>query len=138
MAKKRVRRILSSCEIRPLRTTLKPGDDVMLRPPKGNVPPYIARVEAIEADVSDRVTLTCRWYYRPEESSGGRRSFHGDKEVFLSDHLDKCSADSVEKKCTVHTLENYVKLKSVTPSDFFRRFEYNASSGGFTPDRVTV
>ncbi|MBA0667223.1 hypothetical protein Goklo_000340, partial [Gossypium klotzschianum] len=79
-----------------------------------------------------------RWYYRPEESIGGRRQFHGSKELFLSDHYDVQSADTIEGKCTVHSFKSYTKLDSVGNDDFFCRFEYNSSTGAFNPDRVAV
>ncbi len=101
-------------------------------------PPYVAKIEKIEADSRNNVKVRVRWYYRPEESMGGRRQFHGSKELFLSDHYDIQSADTIEGKCTVHTFKNYTKLESVGTDDYFCRFEYKAATGGFTPDRVAV
>ena len=101
-------------------------------------PPYVAKIEKIEADNRNNTKVRVRWYYRPEESMGGRRQFHGAKELFLSDHYDMQSADTIEGKCTVHTFKNYTKLESVGTDDYFCRFEYKASTGGFTPDRVAV
>ncbi|KAH9292861.1 hypothetical protein KI387_041955, partial [Taxus chinensis] len=105
-------------------------------------PPYVARIEKIEADGDSNkkknVKVQVRWYCRPEESIGGRRQFHGVKELFLSDHYDVQSADTIEGKCTVHTFKNYTKLESVGSEDYFCRFEYKAATGGFTPDRVVV
>lgn len=101
-------------------------------------PPYVARVEKLWADGRNNVKVEVRWYYRPEESIGGRRQFHGAKEVFLSDHTDIQSADTIEGICTVHTFKSYTKLESVESDDYFCRFEYKASTGAFTPDRVAV
>ncbi|KAL3614036.1 hypothetical protein CASFOL_042110 [Castilleja foliolosa] len=76
-----------------------------------------ARVEKIESDSRGAsVNVHVRWFYRPEESIGGRRQFHGSKEVFKS----------------------YSKLDAVGNDDFFCRFEYNSSTGAFNPDRVAV
>ncbi|KAJ1423130.1 Zinc finger, FYVE/PHD-type [Sesbania bispinosa] len=36
----------------------------------------------IEQDSRNNVKVRVRWYYRPEESIGGRRQFHGAKELF--------------------------------------------------------
>ena len=82
--------------------------------------------------------LRLQWFYRPEESLGGRRNFHGSKELFLSDHTDTSSIEAVEAVCRVHTFRNYVRLQSVEQEDFFYRFEYNASKGTFKPDHVAV
>jgi hypothetical protein len=100
--------------------------------------PYVARVESLESDGRGGVRVRCRWYYRPEESKGGRRQFHGAKELFLSDHFDTQSAHTIEGKCIVHSFKNYTKLDNVGQEDFFCRFEYKAATGAFTPDRVAV
>ncbi|KAH9623189.1 hypothetical protein KSS87_016871 [Heliosperma pusillum] len=109
-----------------------------MRPPEPTTPPYIARLEKIETAVRGGARVYVRWYYRPEESIGGRRQFHGANEVFLSDHFDMQSADSIEAKCTVHSFKSYTKLDSIGNDDFFCRFEYNSATGAFTPDRVAV
>lgn len=114
------------------------GDTVTLRPPDPSTPPYVARIEHIELDTSEKITLKVRWYYRPEESAGGRRQFHGSKELFLSDHYDVCSPEAVENKCTIHSFKDYTRLEDVGADDYFCRFDYNASAGTFSPDRVAV
>ncbi|XP_057473836.1 chromatin remodeling protein EBS-like isoform X3 [Actinidia eriantha] len=114
------------------------GDCVLMRPSDSDKPPYVARIEKLEADHRNNVKVRVRWYYRPEESIGGRRQFHGAKELFLSDHFDVQSAHTIEGKCIVHTFKNYTKLENVGAEDYFCRFEYKAATGGFTPDRVAV
>ena len=115
------------------------GDCVLMRPPDSSKPPYVARVESIEAGArGSNVKVRVRWYYRPEESIGGRRQFHGAKEVFLSDHYDVQSADTIEGKCFVHSFKNYTKLDAVGNEDFFCRFEYKSATGSFIPDRIAV
>ncbi|GJP80551.1 hypothetical protein CLOP_g10755 [Closterium sp. NIES-67] len=136
MGKKRVKRELAFYEANGKR--LEPGLCVMLRPPSPKTPPYIARIERIECDAANRVKMWCRWYYRPEESMEGRRQFHGVKELFLSDHYDGCYPEAVESLCSVHSLKEYAYLSAVEEEDFFCRFEYNASTGVFAPERVAV
>lgn len=114
------------------------GDCVLMRPSDTGKPPYVARIEKIEMDGRNNVKVRVRWYYRPEESIGGRRQFHGAKELFLSDHFDVQSAHTIEGKCTVHSFKNYTKLENVGAEDYYCRFEYKAATGGFTPDRVAV
>ena len=114
------------------------GDCVLMRPSDTGKPPYVARIEKIEADNRNNIKVRVRWYYRPEESIGGRRQFHGAKELFLSDHYDVQSAHTIEGKCTVHSFKNYTKLENVGAEDYYCRFEYKAATGGFTPDRVAV
>ena len=115
------------------------GDCVLMRPSEPSKPSYVAKIEKIEADSRGaNVKVHVRWYYRPEESIGGRRQFHGSKELFLSDHYDVQSADTIEGKCTVHTFKNYTKLDAVGNEDYFSRFDYNSATGAFTPDRVAV
>ncbi|XP_020582780.1 chromatin remodeling protein EBS-like isoform X3 [Phalaenopsis equestris] len=109
-----------------------------MRPSDPDNFPYVARVEKIEADQRNKVNVRIRWYYRPEDSIGGRRQFHGARELFLSDHYDVQSAHTIEDKCVVHSFKNYTKLEDVGSEDFFCRFEYKVLTGGFTPDRVAV
>ncbi|XP_051147169.1 chromatin remodeling protein EBS-like isoform X2 [Andrographis paniculata] len=133
------RRTLDSYTIKRIGKTICPGDCVLMRPADSSNPSYVARVEKIEAGSrGTNVRIHVRWYYRPEESIGGRRPFHGSKELFLSDHFDVQSADTIEGKCTVHSFKNYAKLDAVENDDFFCRFEYNSISGAFNPDRVAV
>lgn len=114
------------------------GDCVLMRPAENDKAPYVARVEKIEADKLNNINVHVRWYYRPEESLGGRRQFHGSKELFLSDHYDVQSAHTIEGKCIVHSFKNYTKLENVGPEDYYCRFEYKSTSGAFVPDRVAV
>ncbi|KAA0043153.1 chromatin remodeling protein EBS [Cucumis melo var. makuwa] len=109
-----------------------------MRPSETSKLPYVARVEKIEADNRNNIKVRVRWYYRPEESIGGRRQFHGAKELFLSDHYDVQSAHTIEGKCIVHSFKNYTKLDNVGAEDYYCRFEYKAATGAFTPDRVAV
>ncbi|KAI3894266.1 hypothetical protein MKW92_028656 [Papaver armeniacum] len=139
MAKTRPgKRDLDSYTIKGTNKVVKAGDCVLMRPSDTDKAPYVAKVEKIEADNRNNVKVKVRWYYRPEESIGGRRQFHGAKELFLSDHFDVQSAHTIEGKCTVHSFKNYTKLENVGTEDYFCRFEYKASTGGFTPDRVAV
>ncbi|RVW36622.1 Chromatin remodeling protein EBS [Vitis vinifera] len=103
------------------RSRFAAGDCVLMRPSDSSKPSYVAKVEKIESDGRGSVKVHVRWYYRPEESIGGRRQFHGSKEVFLSDHYDVQSADTIEGKCTVHTFKSYTKLDAVGNDDFFCR-----------------
>ncbi|PWA52832.1 chromatin remodeling protein EBS [Artemisia annua] len=127
-----------SYTIKGTKKIVKPGDYVLMRPVNPKRLPYVARVEKLEVDSKKNVKVKVRWYYRPEESLRGRRTFHGAKELFLSDHYDWQSAYTIGGKCTVHSFKNYMKLKNVSDEDYFCRFEYKAATGGFTPDRVAV
>lgn len=114
------------------------GDCVLMRPSEGDTAPYVARVEKIEADNRNNIKVHVRWYYRPEESLGGRRQFHGAKELFLSDHYDVQSAHTIDGKCIVHSFKNYTKLENVGPEDYYCRFEHKTATGAFMPDMVAV
>ncbi|KAJ0683889.1 putative [histone H3]-dimethyl-L-lysine(36) demethylase chromatin regulator PHD family [Helianthus annuus] len=72
-----------------------------MRPAHSSKPSYVTKVEKVESDArGGNVKVLTRWYYRPEEPIGIRRQFDGSKEVFLSDHHDLQSADTIEGKCT--------------------------------------
>lgn len=100
--------------------------------------PYVARVETFEADAEGNVNATVRWFYRPEDTIGVRRQFHGKKELFLTDHFDTQNADTILDKCTIHTYKTYTFLDAVRPNDYFCRFEYQHTTGLFMPDVVMV
>lgn len=140
MAKARsARRNLDSYKVKSINKVVRVGDCVLMRPTEPSKPSYVAKLEKIESDSrGTNVKVQVRWYYRPEESIGGRRQFHGSKEVFLSDHFDFQSADTIEGKCVVHSFKGYTKLQAVGNQDFFCRFEYNSTTGAFNPDRVAV
>ncbi|BAT92628.1 hypothetical protein VIGAN_07139900 [Vigna angularis var. angularis] len=129
---------LNSYTIKGTNKIVRVGDHVTMRPPDTNKAPYVARVEKIEPCRKNDVKVHVRWYYRPEDSIEGRRRFHGVKELFLSDHYDVQSAHAIEGKCVVHSFKNYTKLQDVAAEDYYYRFEYEAATGTFTPDRVVV
>ncbi|KAL8461521.1 hypothetical protein ACS0TY_032850 [Phlomoides rotata] len=139
MAKTRPgRRDVTSYTIRGTNKVVRVGDCVMMRASEVNSPPYVAKVLKIEADKRNSVRVHVRWYYRPEESFGGRREFHGAKELFLSDHFDIQSADTIEGKCTVHSFEKYTHLENVSHEDYYCRFEYRPTSRVLLPNLVVV
>ncbi|XP_047073190.1 chromatin remodeling protein EBS-like [Lolium rigidum] len=139
MAKiKQGKKDVDSYTIRGTTKVVRVGDTVLMRPSDTDNQPYVARIEGMETDGRGSVRVKVRWYYRPEESKGGRRQFHGAKELFRSDHQDTQSAHTIEDKCVVHSFKEYTKLNNVGAEDFFCRFDYNAASGAFTPDRVAV
>lgn len=129
---------LQCCTLKSNGKVIKVGDSVLMRAQHRNQPPYVARVEKIESGPRKNMKVRVRWYYRPEDSKGGRRQFHGAKELFLSDHYDTQSVDTIEDTCVVHSFNNYSKLESVTSKDYFCRFEYMATTGAFNPQRVPV
>ncbi|KAF9619240.1 hypothetical protein IFM89_005794 [Coptis chinensis] len=129
---------LDSYTVKSINKTITVGDCVLMRPAENSKLPYVAKIEKIETDTRNQVKVHVRWYYRPEESIGGRRPFHGSKELFLSDHLDIQSADTIEGICVVHSFKSYIKLDAIGTEDYFSRFEYNSITGAFNPDRVAV
>jgi hypothetical protein len=55
----------------------------------------VAHVQRFEGDTWGNVKARVIWYYGPEETIGGRKPFHGRKELFLSDDVDSQSADTI-------------------------------------------
>ncbi|GJZ16112.1 bromo adjacent homology domain, zinc finger, RING/FYVE/PHD-type containing protein [Tanacetum coccineum] len=81
-------------------------------------PPYarLARIESIALrDVNGNVMVKFRMLYRPEETVAGRKTFHGKKELFLTDHY--------------HTQR---------PEDYYFCLEYEHETGWFSPDIIEV
>ncbi|KAH6826934.1 PHD finger family protein / bromo-adjacent homology domain-containing protein [Perilla frutescens var. hirtella] len=132
------RRDVRRYNIRCTNKIVQAGDCVLMRPSEKNSASYVARVLKIETDNNNNVSVRVRWYYRPEESVGGRLQYHGAKELFLSDHFDIQSADTIEGKCRVHTFENYTNLDHVSSEDYYSRFQYRAATGAIFPNVVAV
>ncbi|OIT07200.1 PREDICTED: chromatin remodeling protein EBS-like [Nicotiana attenuata] len=129
---------LGSYTITGIDEVVRAGDCVLMRQSRTDTVLHVARVERIEADNCNNIKVHVRWYYRPEDSMGGRRKFHGAKELFLSDHYDVQIAHSIVGKCNVHSFRKYTKLENVGPEDYYCRFEYETASGAFVPDMVAV
>lgn len=98
---------------------------------------YPALVGDIHYEDNDKRVVVKR-YYTPEETIGGRRSFHGKKELIATDHLESVSARSIQRKCFVHSLFKYTRLKHVGTYDYFSRFEYQIGGGWLAPQLVDV
>ena len=64
--------------------------------------------------------------------------FHGEREVFVSDHRDWCHANSIEGSCRVLSLAEYQATQLIQPTDFFCRFFYSPTTRTFRPDEVPV
>ncbi len=84
-----------------------------------------------------RVKVT--WFYRPEEAVGGRKAFHGARELFRSDHTDVVGVASILGRCRVHGLRDFLALGSKPEErEFFARFVYHAAKQTFEPRKVPV
>ncbi|CAL9004467.1 unnamed protein product [Prunus brigantina] len=90
------------------------------RPERKDVDSYTIR-GTNKVDDWSNAKVRVRWYYRPEESIGGRRN-----------------ADTIEGKCRVQSLKNYAKLENVGAENYYCRFEYKADTGELAPDIVAV
>ncbi|KAK7317727.1 hypothetical protein RJT34_02194 [Clitoria ternatea] len=130
------RKELNSYTIKGTNKVVRVQDRVLIRPLDESRPPHVACVEKFEKDNKNNVKVHLRWYYRPEEV--GRRKFHGVKELFLSNHYEVHSAQTIEGKCMVHSFNDYTSLENVGDKDYFCRFKYNAFTKAFTPNRVVV
>ena len=105
-------------------------------PTRPHSPPR--RISEIVKEPNGEEQCHVSWYYRPEEARGGRKAFHGDKELFTSDHYDWVAKSSINGHCSVHKLREYQQLTEVTDNDYYTRFSYKASKGEFKPDKVPV
>ncbi|XP_076941479.1 chromatin remodeling protein EBS-like [Bidens hawaiensis] len=133
------RQTLDSYFVKCIRKSIQPGDCVYMRSPESSNRPYIAKVKRIEPDdKGSDVSVHVQWYYWPEETTGGRKRYHGSKELFISDHYDVQSAETIEGKCTVHSIKSYTKLEAVENDDFYCCFEYASATGEFYPNRAVV
>jgi len=83
-----------------------------------------------------RVALT--WYYRPEEARGGRKQFHGEREVFRSSHEDEIPASALDGPAKVYSLASYQNLDRVRTGDYYWRFSYLPATEEFRPEKVPI
>jgi len=117
--------------------TIAVGDCILINPDEPGGLPYIGKVKDMVKDHKTTM-LQVTWFYRPEEAVGGRKAFHGEKELFNSDHPDQCDIQTVLGKCRVMTLRKYQELDPVGDHDYFTRFTYKPARKEFEPDRVPV
>eukprot|EP00051_Salpingoeca_urceolata_P006270 m.83155 g.83155 ORF g.83155 m.83155 type:complete len:248 (+) comp14756_c0_seq2:187-930(+) len=69
---------------------------------------YIGKIKQIRTDDQGDVIVGVCWYYRPEELPSGRLPHHGRDEVIESDHMDDINVYTVNCKCRVLDLEEYM------------------------------
>ena len=55
-----------------------------------------------------------QWYYWPEETSSGRLRFHGDHELFRSDHRDWIEVSTIINSCKIYSFVEYEVRESRT------------------------
>ena len=143
--------------------TFRLGDCIALLPPDEGAEAFIGRIEgmrtpeqaglppqpqgegagvsadrAVSSQGTEVAEIYVRWFYRPEETHCGRKCFHSDRELFVSDHHDWEHVKSVNYKCNVHTLRQWMALERKPPGDHFTRFDYSARTRTFKPDRVPI
>ena len=112
------------------------SDAVLVKAP-GTAERYVGKICAFKRRGTSVEARLC-WYYRPQETRGGRKRFHGVKELFSSDHYDWVDVNTIDAKCNVYPLKDYQKLKAVGEGDFYARFLYRSSRGEFRPEAVPV
>nr|CAB3449800.1 unnamed protein product [Digitaria exilis] len=131
------KKVVESFTIRKTGKVVRAGDCVAIRPSMDDDDENLslARVEKMETCCECRGV---RWYYQPWQTKQGSRTFHGKKELHLSDRIDTRSAYTFEAKCVVHTLKEYSKLSKARIEDFFCRLEYKVDSATFMPDQLSA
>lgn len=61
---------------------LASGDTALLK--SNEALPYVAEIQGIQFDKKGLLHVKCGWYFRPEDLDGGRKSWHGQQELFRS------------------------------------------------------
>lgn len=56
------------------------------------------------------------------------QEFHGEKELFTSDHNDYILKSTVLTRCQVYTLQRYQELAVVAEHDYYSRFMYKVGA----------
>jgi len=96
------------------------GDFVHLVNPDDDAHPFIARIADLWEDRrSGKKHLTARWFYRgmdlPKRCKLGRKAF-GKNEVFLSDHYDVNSVESILETIRIEIVRNHNASTGSKPS----------------------
>ncbi|PSC73332.1 BAH-PHD domain-containing [Micractinium conductrix] len=122
---------------------LKVGDSCFVRAEGDvhNTTPFIAKLQRLDADDENGgYQCTVQWYYRPEDPGipGGRKSFHGEQELYVSDHRVVIHSETALGRCEVHSLECTAWLQVVRPQDYYSRFHFNLKTRTFSPETVVV
>ncbi|KAK9451612.1 uncharacterized protein V1518DRAFT_20146 [Limtongia smithiae] len=96
---------------------------------------WIGRVLEIRAIDKSNVYIRLFWMYWPSELPGGRKYYHGNKELVASQHMDLIDAMTVSAKATVvHWIEDNNEYNTKM-SDLFWRQRYDSSSQELMPLR---
>eukprot|EP01048_Picozoa_sp_COSAG05_P022446 COSAG05_NODE_4494_length_1490_cov_1.629044_1_plen_442_part_01 len=108
------------------------GDCVVCRSDGGEV--SVCEVLGQRQDSTGERFILCRWFYRPEETPGGRLPSHGCCELFSSEEhsIDIAPADTVLCKCRVLSAADYAKELSAAAKSAICA----ASDGVCTPERL--
>jgi len=115
------------------------GDCILVRSEKKSMP-YVGRIVSFSNYSSDlkHTRVEVSWFYRPEECKAGRMAFHGEKELFMSRHTDYIDADTINEKCDVMSISDFMELETVEDDQFYSRFAYDPATKTFSPETVPV
>lgn len=124
----------------PPRPPAAAGDSVLVRSAVAADADYVAHVVSLPRPPPGGAQLMeVAWLYRPEDVPGGRRAFHGARELLLSDHRDLVDAEAVAGRVRVVPLETWVALAEPRPEDlFFQRFFFRAATKAVEPASVAA
>ena len=108
------------------------GDYVVCRSLGGDV--SVCQIAGLRQDSTGERYILCKWFYRPEETPGGRLPSHGCCELFSSDDhsVDIAPADTILCKCRVLSGEAYTAELSAA----VQRAICAASTSACTPERL--
>lgn len=83
---------------------MKLEDQVLLKSPKSDQPPYVGSVHKLKSNykVSGifEVKARVKWYYKPEDTSKGRKDYHGSCSCLITMQLKVLIALSERVVCT--------------------------------------
>uniref|UniRef100_A0A8D0LCF4 Bromo adjacent homology domain containing 1 n=1 Tax=Sphenodon punctatus TaxID=8508 RepID=A0A8D0LCF4_SPHPU len=87
-------------------------DTVLLKSgPRKKSMPYVAKISALWEDPkTGELMMSLLWYYRPENTQGGRNPSMHQNEIFASRHQDENSVACIEEKCYVLTFAEYCRF----------------------------
>lgn len=90
---------------------------------------YVGRIQqirAVQAAKTDKVYLMIFYLYWPEELPGGRASYHGKREVVLSNHAELIEAQTVSDFADIQFWDEGDE-SVVPPRELYYRQTYNVA-----------
>ncbi|XP_072042913.1 LOW QUALITY PROTEIN: uncharacterized protein [Amphiura filiformis] len=99
--------------------------------------PYVGRIESMWESWGGNMVVRVKWFYHPEETKGGRKSYDGDMALYQSPHVDENDVQTISHKCEVlsqadfklYTVGKKLKLQVDESDVYYLAGTYDPTTG---------